>query len=173
MGEPSVAVRRRWYNSGSEPMAKEKREEVRIIAKNRKARFEYDLLEKWEAGLVLQGSEVKSVRDGKVSLNESYARSKGGEFFVFNMDVAPYVFAGPLAHEPKRPRKLLLNRREIDRLTGKTREKGLTVIPTALYLKKGLVKLEIALARGRQKHDKRDAIRKREADRELRNRAMK
>lgn len=154
-------------------MAKEKTDGRKLVASNPRARFSYELLEKFEAGLVLTGSEVKSVRDGKVSIQEGYARSKEGEFYVFNIDIAPYKFAGPLAHEPKRPRKLLLRRSEMARILGKTRQKGLTLVPTSLYFRNGYAKLEIALARGRQKFDKRDVIKKREVERDLRRRMMK
>lgn len=140
----------------------------KLIAQNRKAGFEYVLSDRVEAGLVLRGSEVKSLRDGKASIAEAYARIENGEVFLHNMDIPPYAMAGPLNHEPKRVRKLLLHRREIDRLFGKTREKGLTLIPTRLYFMDGRAKVEIALAKGKRKWDKREAIRDREAKRELR-----
>lgn len=149
-------------------MAKEKKDGMQLVIQNRRARFNYELLEKFEAGLVLQGSEVKSIRDGRVSIQEAFARAEDGEFFVYQMDVAPYNFAGPLAHEPKRPKKLLLKKHEIQKLLGKTRERGLTLVPTSLYFTRGRAKLEIALARSRKKGDKREVIKKREVSRELR-----
>lgn len=154
-------------------MAEEEKESVKIVQKNRKAFHDFEITERFEAGLVLLGSEVKSIRDGKVTIQEAYARVKGEEAWVFNMDIALYPQAGPNNHEPRRPRKLLLWKREIRKLLGKTREKGLTLIPLALYFKNGLAKLEIGLARGKQKYDKRQAIKKREVDREIRRRMMR
>jgi SsrA-binding protein len=157
-------------------MAKDekKKKGVRMVAKNRRARFDFELMERFEAGLVLVGSEVKSVRQGRVSIAEAYARAREREFFVYNMDIAPYEHtAQHLQHDRRRPRKLLLKREEIRKLLGKTRERGLTLVPTALYFTRGHAKLEIALARGRLKQDKRQVIRKRESDRELRKRTMK
>ena len=149
-------------------MKKVKKDEIQVVTQNRRARFNFELMEKFEAGLVLQGSEVKSIRDGRVSIQEAFARAEDGEFFVYQMDVAPYNFAGPLAHEPKRPQKLLLKKHEIQKLLGKTRERGLTLVPTSLYFTRGRAKLEIALARSRKKGDKREVIKKREVSRELR-----
>lgn len=148
-------------------------EAIKIIQRNRHALFGYELFDKLEAGLVLKGSEVKSLRDGKVSLAEAYARPRGDEIWLYNMDISPYPQAGPLNHEPKRPRKLLLKRREIDRLSARLKQRGLTLVPLALYFKDGYAKIEVALARGRRKFEKRDVIRKREADREIRKRMMK
>ena len=149
-------------------MKKVKKDEIQVVTQNRRARFNFELMEKFEAGLVLQGSEVKSIRDGRVSIQEAFARAEDGEFFVYQMDVAPYNFAGPLDHDPKRPRKLLLKKQEIRKLLGKTRERGLTLVPTSLYFTRGRAKLEIALARSRKKGDKREVIKKREVSRELR-----
>ena len=147
---------------------------VRIVQRNKKAFFNYEIVEKMEAGIVLQGSEVKSIRDGKVTIHDAYARIKNGEVWVIGMDVALYPQAGPYNnHVPRQTRKLLLHRREIRRLIGKTREKGLTLVPLALYFKDGLAKLELGLARGKKKHDKRHAIKAREVDREIRRRMMK
>lgn len=145
----------------------------KVIAKNRRASFDYELLERFEAGLVLTGSEVKSLRLGRASLQEGYARATKGEFFIHNLDISPYEFAGPNGHEPKRTRKLLLKREEIRKLLGKTQERGLTLVPTLLYFKDGRAKLEIALARGRQKGDKREKLKSKEADRDMRSRTMK
>jgi SsrA-binding protein len=147
---------------------------VKIVQRNKRAWFNYRIDEKFEAGLVLKGSEVKSIRDGKVAIHDAYARVKNGEAWVIGMDIALYPQAGPYNnHEPRRIRKLLLHRREIRRLQGKTKEKGLTLVPLALYFKDGFAKLEIGLARGKKQYDKRETIRKREADRDLRRRSMK
>jgi len=148
-------------------------EGVKIVSKNRKAFFDFDIQERYEAGLVLTGPEVKSVRDGKVSLQESYARLRNGEVWVINLDIAPYGHAPTELQEPKRPRKLLLKRSEIHKLTGKTQERGLTLVPLALYFKRGFAKLEIGLGRGKSKYDKRASIKKREADREIRSRMLR
>jgi SsrA-binding protein len=146
---------------------------VKLVQRNKRAYHNYEIVEKMEAGIVLKGSEVKSIRDGKVSIQEAYARVKAGEVWLVNMDVSLYPQAGPLNHEPRRSRKLLLHRREIQRLLGKTREKGLTLIPLSLYFKEGFAKLEIGLARGKVKYDKRQAMKKREAERDIRRRMMK
>lgn len=146
---------------------------IKMIATNRKARFEYELMEKFEAGLVLLGPEVKSLREARVSIQESYARTRSGEVFVHNLDIQPYKYATLSAPEPKRIRKLLLNRREIAKIETKLNERGLTLIPMSLYFKKGRAKLEIAIAKGRKSHDKRHAIQKREMDRELRQRGLR
>jgi SsrA-binding protein len=155
-------------------MKPDKDEEIQLVQKNRKAWFKYEILDKLEAGMVLTGTEVKSIRGGQVSIHEAYARVKKGEVWVINLDISPYPQAGPLFnHEPKRPRKLLLKKGEIRRLIGKTRERGLTLVPLSLYFKRGYAKLEIAVAKGKAKYDKRDAIRKRESDRDLRRRSLK
>jgi SsrA-binding protein len=139
----------------------------RDIATNRQARFKYQLLDKWEAGIVLQGSEVKSLRNGKVNLKDSYASVRDGEVWLYSMHVAPYGPAAGEGHDPERPRKLLLHRREIERLIGKTKEKGLTLVPTRVYFSGPNAKVEIALAKGKELRDKREAIRKREQQREI------
>ncbi len=142
---------------------------VKVVATNRKARFEYFLLETFEAGLALQGSEIKSVRAGQVSLSEAYIRVENGrEAWLVDAHIAPYVQASRFNHDPKRPRRLLLHRREIRTLWQAVRQKGMTIVPTRLYLKDGLAKLEIALARGKKLHDKREAIAQRDAEREIR-----
>jgi SsrA-binding protein len=149
-------------------------ERLKFVQRNKKAFFNYEITEKLEAGLVLSGSEVKSIRDGKVTIHDAYARIKNGEVWVVGMDVALYPQAGPYNnHEPRRARKLLLHRSEIRRLIGKTKEKGLTLVPLALYFKDGLAKLQIGLARGKKKYDKRESIKNREAKRDLRRRMMK
>jgi SsrA-binding protein len=137
------------------------------IATNRQASFRYHLLEKFEAGLQLQGSEVKSLRDGKVQLKDSYATINDGEVWLHNAHIAPYPAASRENHEPERARKLLLHRREIERLIGKTAERGLTLVPTRLYFKGRNAKIEIALARGKEMHDKRRDLRDKDQRREI------
>ena len=137
------------------------------IARNRQAAYKYNFLEKWEAGLQLQGSEVKSLRNGGVQLKDAFATVRDGEVWLHNMHIAPYAPASRENHEPERPRKLLLKKGEIERLIGRTSEKGLTLIPTRLYWKNGRAKVEIALARGKDVGDKRQAIKEREMKREM------
>jgi len=139
-----------------------------VVAQNRKAHFEYFIVETVEAGLVLTGHEVKSLRAGKANLQDSYARIKGEEAFLINAHISAYERADGFTHaDPERSRKLLLHKSEIQRLIGKTREKGYTLIPTKIYFKAGKAKVEIALARGKTMHDKRDTIKKRDAERDL------
>ena len=140
----------------------------KILSTNRAAYHEYHILETFEAGVVLQGTEVKSIREGRVNLRDSYARVEAGEIFVYNIHISAYSNRGYADHEPTRRRKLLLHRQEIRKLIGKTVEKGMTLVPLRLYFKGGKIKLAISLARGKQEHDKRAAIRKREVDRETR-----
>ena len=137
------------------------------IARNRQAAYRYNFLEKWEAGLQLQGSEVKSLRNGGVQLKDAYATLTDGEVWLHNVHIPPYAPATRENHEPERPRKLLMHKREIERLMGKTREKGLTIVPTRLYFKGARAKVEIALARGKDVGDKRQAIKEREMKREM------
>jgi len=141
------------------------------VCVNRKARYDYFILNSFEAGVALVGSEVKSIRDGKVSLQDAFAVIEGGEGYVLNMHVTPYEKAGHYAPDPRRRRKLLLHKAEIRRLTGRVAEKGLTLIPLRVYFVRGRVKLEIALARGKAKHDRREDIAKRDAEREMRREA--
>ena len=129
---------------------------------------DYHLLETFEAGIALQGTEVKSIREGRVNLRDSYARVEGGEVFLYNVHVSPYGNRGYVDHEPTRRRKLLLHKQEIRKLIGKTVEKGMTLVPTRMYFKNGRIKVAISLAKGKQLHDKRETIKKREADRETR-----
>ena len=140
---------------------------IKIIATNRKARHEYHFDDTYEAGLVLMGSEIKSIRAGRVSLQEGFVLFEEGEAWLVNVHIAQYDAASRQNHEPKRRRKLLLHRRQIDRLHGRTREKGYTVIPTKLYLKDGRAKVEIALVRGKRQYDKRQTIAKRDAKRQV------
>ncbi len=139
----------------------------RDVATNRQASHRYHLLERWECGLVLQGTEVKALRDGKAQIKDGYASVRDGEVWLHNVHIPPYGPASRENHEPERPRKLLMHRREIDRLLGKTREKGLTLVPTRLYFSGGRAKVEIALARGKDVGDKRQAIKEREMKREM------
>jgi SsrA-binding protein len=139
----------------------------RDVASNRQASHRYHLLEKWECGLVLQGTEVKALRDGKAQIKDGYASVRGGEVWLHNVHIPPYGPASRENHEPERPRKLLMHKREIERLIGKTREKGLTLVPTRLYFSGGRAKVEIALARGKDVGDKRQAIKEREMKREM------
>ena len=140
----------------------------RIAAENRKALHDYHILETFEAGVVLQGTEVKAIREGRVNLRDSFARVEGDEIWVYNIHISPYTHRGYTDHEPTRRRKLLLHRQEIRKLIGKTVERGMTLVPLRLYFKGGKVKLAVGLARGKQAHDKREAIRRREVDRETR-----
>lgn len=139
---------------------------MKVLAANRKARFEYEFLERLVAGLVLTGSEVKSVREGRVNLQDGYVSFEGGEAFLVNVHIAPYANAGYAGHEPLRPRKLLLHKRELKRLAGKVQEKGLTLIPLAIGLEGNWIKVELALARGKKAHDKKQALRERDLARE-------
>lgn len=142
---------------------------MRVIATNKKAYFNYEILERLEAGISLMGSEVKSIREGRISLKESHAEIKGGEVYLLNCHISPYEAANRFNHEPLRERKLLLHRQEIKRLTGKTREKGLTLVPTKIIINdKGKVKIEISLARGKKAYQKREVIRERDREREMR-----
>ena len=140
---------------------------IKLVAVNRKARHDYIIEDKYEAGIVLTGTEVKSLRMGKANLKDSYARIKNGQVFVHQMHIGAYPFAYYDNHEPLRPRKLLLHSYEIKKLYGKVNEKGYSLIPLKLYFKAGKAKLSIALARGKQSHDKRETIRRRDQKREL------
>lgn len=143
-------------------------EAQRIIAENRKALHDYHILETFEAGVVLQGTEVKSIRDGRVNLRDSFARVEAGEVWVYNVHISAYANRGYADHEPTRRRKLLLHRQEIRKLIGRTVERGMTLVPTRMYFKNGHVKIALGLAKGKQAHDKRETIKRREADRETR-----
>jgi SsrA-binding protein len=152
-------------------MAAEKTERdkaQRTIAENRKARHDYHVLETWEAGVALLGTEVKAIREGRVNLRDSYARVDRGEVWMMNVHISPYSHRGYAEHAEMRQRKLLLHRHEIRKLVGRVAEKGLTLVPLELYFKQGRVKVRLALAKGKQAHDKRETIRRREVDRETR-----
>lgn len=143
----------------------------KIISRNRKARFEFDLLETFEAGIELKGTEIKSIRAGQVSLSEAYVRTNGRQAWLVGAHIAPYDQASVFNHEPERDRRLLLHKREISALWDAVRLRGTTIIPTMLYLRNGLAKVEIALAKGKRQYDKRQAIKKRDMDRDI-DRAM-
>jgi SsrA-binding protein len=145
---------------------------IKVIATNRKARHQYHFHDTYEAGLVLKGSEIKSIRAGRVSLQEGFVLFEGGEAWLVNVHIAQYDPASRQNHEPRRRRKLLLHRREIDRLQGRSQEKGYTIVPTKLYLKDGRAKVEIALAKGKKLYDKRQTIAERDSRRQV-ERALK
>lgn len=142
-------------------------DENKVLARNRKARHEYAIDEALEAGLALVGSEVKSIRDGRIVLTDAYATIEGGEAWLHQLDIGVYAFAHARNHDPRRKRKLLLHRREIERLDMKVRDKGYTLIPLSLYEKQGRVKVELALVHGKQEWDRREDVKKREAQREI------
>src|SRR5467141_5208102 len=145
----------------ADPDAREKAR--RVIAENRKARHDYHILETWEAGVALLGTEVKAIREGRVNLRDSYARAEDGEVFLYNVNISPYSHRGYADHEPLRRRKLLLHRSEIRKLIGKTVEKGMTLVPVRLYFKDGRVKVAVSLAKGKKDYDKRETIKRRES----------
>ena len=140
---------------------------TKVVASNRRARHDYDVLDTFECGIVLTGSEVKSIRDGKIQLKDSFARVQEGELWLHGVHVSPYAYAhGDSAHDPERSRKLLLHRSEIDEVAARTAQESLTLVPLSVYFKDGRAKVELALAKGRRRYDKRQAIAKRDADRE-------
>jgi SsrA-binding protein len=153
-------------------MAKPAASDIKVVATNRSASHEYTLDERFEAGIALLGTEVKSIRDGGANLREGYVQLRGDEVFLVNAHVAPYDPAGREGHDPLRPRKLLLHKKEIARLASGSRERGWTIVPLRLYLKKGRIKIEIALAHGKRQYDKREAIARRDAQRQI-DRALK
>ena len=142
-------------------------ETIKIVARNRRARYEFDLLESIEAGIVLTGTEVKSLRTGKASLEESYAGIENNEVWLYGCDIPEYLQANRMNHKPKRPRKLLLHRGEIDKLVAKASEKGLTIVPLKIYFKEGIAKVDICVARGRKTYDKREALKNKDAKRDM------
>ncbi|GAB1421171.1 SsrA-binding protein SmpB [Anaerolineales bacterium] len=145
----------------------------KIITTNRKARHDYALLKNYDAGLVLMGSEIKSIRDNRINLRDGFVQERNGELWLMNVHITPYEKAGVWGHsDPVRPRKLLLHRREINQILTRLRERGLTMVPTQVYLEKGRAKVEVALAKGKREFDKREDIAKRDADRQIR-RAIK
>jgi SsrA-binding protein len=142
-------------------------EGVKVILKNKKARFDYEIMDTFEAGIVLVGTEVKSLRAGSVTIEGSFARPRGRELFLFDTSISEYASRGYAHHDPKRPRKLLMHRHQIIRLLSKIKERGLTLVPLSIYFKGGIAKVELGLVRGKKVHDKRDAIRKRSVERDL------
>ncbi|HXY27719.1 MAG TPA: SsrA-binding protein SmpB [Acidimicrobiales bacterium] len=147
--------------------ARDERSGDRVVATNRRARREYEFLETFEAGIVLQGSEVKSLRQGKAQLNEAYARVDDGELWLFQMHIPPWQFGtGFGAHDPDRKRKLLLHRSQIDELVGRTQQQSLTLIPVSVYFRDGKAKVQLALAKGRRLYDKRNVLKARDAEKE-------
>lgn len=142
-------------------------DDIKVIVTNRKARHDYHFLETWEAGIVLSGTEVKSLRAGKINLTDSYASVDGGEIYLYNVHVSRYEQGSSFNHEPTRRRKLLLHRSEIRKLIGRVVEKGLTLIPTRVYFKRGRAKVEIALAKGKRDYDRRRTIMERDARRDM------
>jgi len=140
----------------------------RIVADNRKALHDYHVLDTWEAGVILLGTEVKAIREGRVNLRDSFARVEKGEVWLLNVHISPYSHTGYARHDERRQRKLLMHEHEIRKLAGRVAEKGLTLVPLRMYFKNGRVKVQLALAKGKQAHDKRETIRRREIDRETR-----
>jgi len=140
---------------------------IRVVAQNRKARYEYEIVEVLEAGMVLLGTEVKSLREGRANLKDSYAKVKKGEIFLYGLHISPYSHASYDNHEPERVRKLLLHQEEIKRLVGKTQERGFSLIPLKIYFKQGKAKIELALARGKKLYDKRESLKRKEEARDL------
>ena len=147
---------------------RDRKEAERNIAENRKAHYDFHLIETFEAGMALVGTEVKAIREGSVNLRDSFARAEGGEIYVYGVHIAAYSSRGYADHEPLRPRKLLLHRAEIRKLIGKTTERGMTLVPVRMYFKNGRVKIAISLAKGKKDYDRRETIRRREVDRETR-----
>ena len=145
----------------------EDKDPVKSIARNKRARHDYELIESWEAGLVLTGTEVKALRAGQASMNDAFGIVREGEVFVVNLHISPYSHGGRENHEPTRTRKLLLHRSEIRRLIGAVERRGLTLVPTELYFREGKAKLRVALGRGKKSHDKREDLKKRDAERDI------
>lgn len=148
-------------------MGKQREDGRKIVARNRKARHEYEILDTFEAGLALKGPEVKSVREGKIGLRQAFARIEGGEAWLYDMYIAPYEPANRWNVDPNRRRKLLLHRRQILRLIGSVQEKGLTLVPLELYFRRGYAKINLALARGKKLHDKRETLKRRAIERDI------
>jgi SsrA-binding protein len=140
---------------------------AKVICQNKRARFDFSIEETYEAGIVLKGTEVKSLRQGKVNLKDSYARVSNGEIFLMSAHISPYTHGNQFNHDPDRPRKLLMHKREIKRLYGKSKEKGFSLIPTKLYFKDGRVKVEIGLGKGKRAYDKRELLKQRTVEREV------
>jgi len=152
---------------GTGPGRKKPSEGEKVVATNRRARFDYTIEDTWEAGLVLLGSEVKSLREGNVNLSDAYAQPRGGELFLVNCRIGEYKQAGQFGHEPLRERKLLFSKAEIERIRGKVDQRGYTLVPLRVYFKEGWAKVELGLGKGRTHEDRRDAIAERESKREV------
>jgi SsrA-binding protein len=151
----------------SKKTAADKQDDFESIARNKRARFDYEILDTFEAGLVLKGTEVKSLRDGRANISDAYGIIKDGEAYLLNLHISPYESRGYANHEPDRTRKLLLHRKEIRRLIGAVEREGLTLIPLELYFKRGMAKVALALGKGKKLHDKRDTAKERDAQREM------
>lgn len=171
MLRPSSALERREWRAGAppfDPMAQSSEaDEVHVVARNRDARHNYHILDTWEAGIVLTGTEVKSLRMGKANIADAYGVVRDGEVYLLNVHISPYERGGYVNHDPTRLRKLLLHRREIRKLIGAVEREGLTLVPLELYFVRGRAKVRVALGKGKKLHDKRDDSRKRDADREI------
>ncbi len=150
-----------------EPMAEKKPSDMKMVAENRKARHEYEIMDRMEAGLVLLGTEVKAARQGRVNLKDSYVSTRGGELYLVQCHISPYTHSYYDNHDPLRERKLLMHKQEIRRLIGKITERGLTLIPLRVYFRKGVLKVELGLGRGKKAHDRRAAVRDRELKRDV------
>jgi SsrA-binding protein len=146
---------------------KDKDDEVKVVTRNRRAFHDYEILDRLECGVALVGTEVKSLRDGHANLEDAYAKIEDGEVWLVGSEIPEYAMGNRLNHKPKRSRKLLLHRKEIDKFAGKAGQRGFTLVPLRLYFKQGKAKVEIAVAKGKQTHDKRQALKKTEADREM------
>lgn len=147
--------------------AKNEKTDRKIVCRNKRARFDYEIEDRYEAGLVLTGTEVKSLRSGKANLTDAYAKFIGGEVWLIKAHISPYPYAHYDNHEPERPRKLLLNKKELKKLYGRIQEKGQALIPLAIYFHKGWAKVEVAVAKGKRSYDKRQTLKQRDADREM------
>ncbi len=143
------------------------KEGIKVVAQNRKARHNYFIEDSYEAGMVLKGTEVKALREGKANLKDGYARIKGGELFLMDVHISPYAFGNRLNHDPLRPRKLLMHGGEIHRLTGKVKEKGFSLIPLSIYFSRGKAKVSLALAKGKKLYDKRETLKRRAMEKEV------
>ncbi|CAN5909770.1 MAG: SsrA-binding protein SmpB [Gemmatimonadota bacterium] len=142
-------------------------EQTQVVVRNRKARHEYHVLETWEAGIVLRGTEVKSLRQGRANLQDAFARVDGAELWLHNLHISPYEAGNRFNHDPLRTRKLLLHRQQIRRLTGQVEQQGLTLVPLEIYFRRGIAKVSLALVKGKKLHDKREDLRRREHEREM------
>ena len=140
---------------------------IKIVAQNRKARHSYFIEERYEAGMVLQGTEVKALREGRANIKDGYARIKDGEIYLMDVHISPYAFGNRFNHDPLRPRKLLMHSREIHRLTGKVKEKGFSLIPLSIYFSHGRAKVALALAKGKKLYDKREALKRKAMEKEV------